>query len=90
MNNHCWRKFYECSCMTEGIMASNEYEDDIPLIDLAMFHHGLQNKLSLLERIRFAWKLLISGEPYADQVVLDRQVAKELGKDLVKWGDSKR
>lgn len=84
-----WRKFYECSCFTEGIMMSHEYEDDIPLIDLAMFHHGLKTKLSITERIRFAWKLLTSGEPYADQVVLDKKTAKELGKDLMAWGNKK-
>ena len=71
----------------EGIMLSHEYEDEIPLIDLAFFSEGFgKREMGLRERLHCCWRILREGRPYIDMVVLNKEMAKELGTDLLAWG----
>lgn len=86
--NRTWRKFYECSCMGEGIMLSYEYEEDFsPMIDMAFFGLGMSGRqpLTLKERLRWCWRILRYGYPFTDQVMLRPETAKKLGNDLVNF-----
>ncbi len=80
-----WKKFYECSCGSEGIMTSYEDEGEVYL---AFFNNGFNGKqLGFKGKLRFCWQILRKGFPWTDCVVLDKKVAKELGQDLLKWGE---
>ncbi len=85
-----WEKFYECACNSEGIMISYEHEDDeFKQLDMAFFNNGFNGKqLGFKERLRWAWHILRKGLPWIDCVILDKKTAKELGKDLLKWGNN--
>lgn len=80
-----WNKFFPCDCGDEGIMISYEMEEDgMPSIDLAFFGYGHQDKtLDLKSRIRFCWKVLTTGRPWADEVIMNSKTAGELGKELI-------
>jgi len=90
-----WRKFYECSCMGEGVMLSFEQEEkkDDKLdyfIDLAFFQHGKGGKLSFRQRLRHCWYTLKNGTPFCDMVTLDKKTAGVLGKDLLAFSKDKK
>ena len=75
-----WRKFIECSCGTEGIMISNDYMDNKePVIDLAFFKYGCNpDKMSLYQKLRYCWRVLSKGEPFMDEIILNKEQTKEL------------
>jgi hypothetical protein len=82
-----WDKFYECTCGAQTIMAHYEEEEGIRLVDLAFFSNHIDGRMTLWQRLRFAWQVLKTGIPWADAVVLDTEEAKRLGEDLVKFID---
>lgn len=84
-----WNKFYECSCGGEGLVLSNEAETE-DLMDIAFFKYGYDGKqLTFKNRLRWCWCILKNGYPFNDQVLLDKEVALDLGRDLVRWGKKK-
>lgn len=82
-----WQKFFQCDCGTEGVMLSKEWEDeDIPLIYMAYWSEGrVKEKLSFFQRLRWSWKILMSGQVWHDMVVLNKKTAQELGIALLEW-----
>ena len=78
-----WNKYYECSCHAQTIMAHFEEEDKT--VDLAFFENYINGRLTLWQRLSFAWKILRTGIPWADMVILDRAEAEALGKDLISF-----
>lgn len=88
MQNNIWKKFIQCQCGTEGIMISYDYkEKGLPVIDLAFFVYGyITNRpLTLWKKLRYCWHILIKGEPFTDEVILNQKNAKELAKELIKF-----
>ena len=63
--------FIPCDCRNEILMI--EYDHEIQMADFAIYEHyiGHQYKLSLWQRIRYCWRVLVHKKPYADQVMLD-------------------
>jgi hypothetical protein len=82
-----WDKYYECSCHAQIIMAHYDEEDGIKLVDLAFFSNYIDGRMTLWQRLRFAWQVLRTGTPWADMVVLDTEEAKRLGEDLISFVD---
>jgi hypothetical protein len=78
-----WDKYYECSCHAQIIMAHFEEEDKT--VDLAFFDNYIDGRMTIWQRLRFTWKILITGIPWADMVVLDAEEAKQLGQDLINF-----
>lgn len=90
-NKNIWNKFYECDCSSEGIMLG--YDSELKeLINLAFFHNGLRcdsgNKFSLKEKLRWCWQILAKGCPWTDLVMLNKNNARNLGNDLLKWANN--
>jgi hypothetical protein len=90
MRNH-WQKFYPCDCQGEGVMLSYvDYDDEIASIDLAYFANHPQyvdNRMTLYQRLRWCWQILTKGQPFTDMVILNQATAKQLGEDLLKFGN---
>lgn len=83
-----WKRFFECSCGGEGIMMSYEMEEEgMPYVDLAFFSCGYISKrqLSLWDKLRYCWHILITGEPFADEVMLNSEIAEKLGRELLRF-----
>jgi hypothetical protein len=84
-------KIIKCTCGSEAIIF--DVDEDLDLIYVSIWQDGCHknNKLSFKERIRWIWKLITTGTPFYDQMVLDiksiediQEVLKELKKDISK------
>ena len=93
MAEKMWFKFYECDCHTEGIAFSNDFDDDkeFPIRYLSFFKMGSEKRfpLSIFERLRWCWRIIVKGYPFLDDIVLSKNIAKELGTDLIEWSIKK-
>lgn len=77
-----------CSCSSEvltvevydydegGKKDSKDYEFDISIFE--RYH-----KRSFFDRLRYVWKIMTTGRPYGDQIVLRHDSAKNLGEWLL-------
>ena len=69
--------YVKCSCYGEGIYVKYEQEDK--LYYLSFFSLGYRaGKLSIIDRIRWVWQIFKNGKPFDDQVVLNKNEAKNL------------
>lgn len=83
-----WSKFYSCDCGAEGIMMSTEdiSTDKNRQIYLAFFQNGWNGKeLDIKRKIQWCWKIITTGLPYCDCVILNPDTANLLAKDLNKF-----
>ena len=74
--------FIPCSCKSEILVIEYDHEWDIA--DLAIFEHytNYSNRMSLWQRLRYCYQVLINKKPYADQMILDNNQLKDLKKFL--------
>lgn len=81
------KDFLVCECGQEALII--EWFTDEEQIYLSFFERGLysQNKLSFLQRIRYCWKTLITGKPFADCMILDKQNTSKLIEVLTTFKD---
>ena len=81
-----WNRFYECDCCGSPhvLMLSNETDYD-DLLYLAFFQNSIRNNYGWKERLRWTWHMFCTGEPYGDQMCLDRDTARALANDLLKF-----
>ena len=74
--------FIPCGCRSEILMI--EYDHEMQMADFAIYEHQLayKSKMSLWQRLRYIWKVLVHHKPYADQIILDNAQLKDLKKFL--------
>lgn len=70
--------FISCDCRNEILMI--EYDHEIRMADFAIYEHyvGYKNKLSLWQRLRYCWRVLLHKKPYADQMMLTNTQLQDL------------
>lgn len=70
--------FIPCSCKSEILVI--EYDHEWNIGDLAIFENytNYSNKMSLWQRLRYCFQVLVYKKPYADQMVLDKRQLKDL------------
>lgn len=70
--------FIPCDCRSEILMI--EYDHDIKIADLAIYENALSfsHKMSLWQRIRYCYRVLIYKKPYADQITLNHKQLLDL------------
>jgi hypothetical protein len=74
--------FIPCSC-TEEILYI-EYDHELKLADCAVYSRYCRGgKLSLWQKLRYIWQVLIYSRPYADQIVLTDSQLGELKRFLI-------
>lgn len=75
--------FIPCGCRSEILMI--EYDHEWKMADFAIYNHPIayKSKMSLWQRLRYCFQVLIHKKPYADQVVLDQKQLKELKNFLI-------
>jgi len=76
------KEIFMCECHSEGVVVS--YFDEEKEIYLALFNyaHSVKTK-TFWERLRWCWNVLKTGEPWADEVILDHITAEALGNRLL-------
>lgn len=64
--------FIACDCRNEILMI--EYDHEYSMAELAIYEHyaGFRYKLSLWQRIKYCWQVLINKKPYTDQISLNK------------------
>jgi hypothetical protein len=74
--------FIPCSCKSEILVI--EYDHEWNIADLAIFENytNYSNKMSLWQRLRYCFQVLVYKKPYSDQMVLDNKQLKDLKKFL--------
>jgi hypothetical protein len=68
--------FLKCDCGSHVI----EVEKDPNLgTCFTLWHYGVQSKtLGFIERLRWIWRILITGNPWCDSIILDEKKIKTL------------
>lgn len=62
-------KYVKCSCSSEVLGV--EYDKELNSFDLFIFkHYSASQKLPFRDRLRYIWKILRTGEPYSDQMII--------------------
>jgi hypothetical protein len=57
-----------------------EYDDVLERYHVTIWKHGNQYPaMAWSERIKFIWRLLTTGKPYGDEVILSQREANRLG-----------
>lgn len=75
--------FIKCSCSSESLCLEKDEEEDLLYISIWERGYGRDGRLSLKQKLRHCWYVLINGRPYGDEIVLDRAARSELVYALV-------
>lgn len=64
--------FVPCDCGSEVLMI--EYDHETRTAEFAIFEtrYAYRYKMSLWQRLRYIWQVLVHKRPYADQTILGR------------------
>jgi hypothetical protein len=70
--------FIPCSCKSELLVI--EYDHTINMADVAIYENAdsYSHKMSLWQRLRYCYNVLLRRKPYADQMVLDKKQLRDL------------
>ena len=81
-------KFFKCSCYTHCLEV--EHDTELDICNISIWHYGHEGDvpLSYKERIRWTWKLITTGNLWADAVVLSPKHRDELIEFLKDRGKS--
>lgn len=74
--------FTVCDCKSEILYI--EYDPEMNMADIAVYESGVsyRSKMSFWQKIRYIWRVLIHGRPYADQMMLTHDQMLELKRFL--------
>jgi hypothetical protein len=65
--------FIPCDCRSEILLI--EYDHEIQMADFAIYEHQTahKSKMSLWQRFRYCWQVLVNKKPYADAIMLNNK-----------------
>lgn len=71
-------EFFKCSCYSHALEVEHDMELDI--CNLSIWHYGHEGDAPLCfkERLRWAWKLITTGNLWADSIVLSAESRDKL------------
>jgi len=85
------REFFSCDCHGEGIILDDEVEIYVESkiarhsFYFALWEYGQSGtNMSFKERIRWCWKILRKGIPWADAVIMDSGDAEKFAQAILK------
>lgn len=70
--------FVPCDCL--GEILTIEYDHELKVADLSIYYAGssYRSRMSLWQRIKYCWRILVLKKLYADQIVLNNKQLLEL------------
>lgn len=75
------KKFIMCSCQSESILIEKYSGEEE--IYISLFGRGLNLKrYNFKDKLRHIWQIITKGTPYTDEIVLNKDSAKELADTL--------
>ena len=72
----------KCACSTHAIEITRDKEENEWWI--AIWEYGRSGGLYWCERFRWIWRILTTGHPFADSVILDKESKDKLAEFLKK------
>jgi hypothetical protein len=76
-------EYIMCECHSEILYI--EYDESLKQADLCIYHsYDYGSKLSWKNRIRYCWKIISTGKPYSDHMIMYRRGLRKLKNILVK------
>ena len=83
-------RFFKCECSTHALEA--EYDSEDEQYNFTIWHYGHQGDvpMSFKERVRWCWRILTTGNPWADAVILSEKSKVELVNYLNNKGKSEK
>lgn len=74
--------YLKCQCQSS--MLECQYDDEFGDFNVTMWQRGRNSILSWANRIRWAFSILKTGCPWADDVILNKDDAQKLAKYIAK------
>jgi hypothetical protein len=76
--------YYQCDCGSEILLVRqyNYEKEPEPQIEVSIFKQNL-TIMSLRNRLRWIWNLLLNKEIFADQIMLNKEEMERLGNTLI-------
>jgi hypothetical protein len=75
------KQFVVVRCRCRGELLSMEYDEVNSQYHVTIWKHGnLYPALSWMARLRFIWRLITTGKPHGDEVLLSQQAADMIGR----------
>ena len=66
----------KCECSSEAL--EFQYWPEDKQFYVAFWQQGFHRPLCFRERVRWAWRLLFTGNPWGDMIILSPEKAKEI------------
>jgi hypothetical protein len=65
--------FIPCDCRSEILLI--EYDHEIKMADFAIYETNvaIRDKMSIWQRLRYCWQVLVKKKPYADAIMLNNK-----------------
>lgn len=74
-------KFTVCACFSEGLRVSYFPEDKEFYVSI--WEHKGSGKACWSHRLKHIWRILRTGQPWEDEIIISEQDAGELGQFLI-------
>lgn len=70
--------FIRCDCENEMLVV--RYDGEFDILDLCIYEtqSSFSHKMTLWQKLRYIYQLLRYGQPYTDQMILQREQIEEL------------
>lgn len=70
--------FIRCACENELLVV--RYDKEWNTIELSMYEtqYSFNNKMTFWQKVRYIYRLLKTGQPYTDQILLKKEQIEEL------------
>ena len=83
-------RFFKCECSTHALEA--EYDSEAEQYNFTIWHYGHYGDVPMYfkERVRWCWRILTTGNPWADAVILSEKSKVELVNYLNNKGKSEK
>jgi len=79
-------KMFFCTCLGSGILLSRFKDDDDKDIMISMWEYRTPPFINWRHRLEHIWKIIRTGYPYTDDIILTPTDAIMLGNKLIEWG----
>lgn len=74
------QQFFTCECYSDAVHVMKF--DDEELIYFSIWHRKGGHKPPIWQRLKHIWKILTTGTPYGDEVILNKEKSLQLAKWL--------
>ena len=66
----------ECQCSSEALQIN--YDQEYSQYELSMWFQGFKSPMTWRQRARFIWRILTTGDPWVDYMLIDKLDAQKI------------